>query len=63
MSLSSTIVDRFQRSFALYGDLVNGIEEESLASTLPGLPSNELGLQLWCVVGARESYARAITEG
>ena len=63
MSLSSTIADRFRRSFTLYDDLVSEIEEESLASKLPGLPSNELGLQLWCIVGARESYARAIETG
>lgn len=60
MSLPSTIRGSFERSFTLYWDLVDGMEEGALGSKLPGLPSNSVGLQLWCVVGARESYARAI---
>ena len=35
----------------------------ALAKDLVGLPSNTIGQQLWCVVGARESYARAIAAG
>lgn len=27
------------------------------------MPSNTIGAQLWCVVGARESYSRAIKAG
>ncbi|HRQ87716.1 MAG TPA: hypothetical protein PLA50_02900 [Bacteroidia bacterium] len=60
MSLPSIIADRFDRSFALYRDLIESIDEEALGSRLPGLPSNTVGLQLWCVVGARESFALAI---
>jgi hypothetical protein len=30
---------------------------------LPGLRSNAVGDQLWCVVGARESFTRAIHAG
>lgn len=60
MSLPSILAERFDRSFALYRDLIDAIDEEALASKLPGLPSNTVGLQLWCVVGARESFALAI---
>ncbi len=60
MSLPSIIADRFDRSFALYRDLIDSIDEGALDSKLPDLPSNTVGLQLWCVVGARESFALAI---
>lgn len=61
MSLSQTVRDSFERSFGLYRDLVAASDGETLSAKLPGLPSNMVGAQLWCVVGARESYAEAIT--
>jgi hypothetical protein len=63
MSLATVLASRFDRSFALYRDFAESLEESSLTEKLPGLPSNPIGLQLWCVVGARESYARAIRAG
>lgn len=63
MSLSDALASRFERSFALYRDFLESLEEASLRQKLPGLPSNAIGLQLWCVVGARESYSRAIGAG
>lgn len=63
MSLAAILRNRFERSFALYHDFVESLDDPVLASRLPGIPSNTVGLQLWCVVGARESYARAISAG
>lgn len=63
MSLPLAVANRFARSFDLYRDLVSVLDESALKCKLPGLPSNAVGLQLWCVVGARESYARAIRDG
>ena len=60
MSLSTSIIHSFERSFGLYLDLLEAIDESVLDRKLPGLPSNTVGLQLWCVVGARESYGKAI---
>jgi len=59
-TISTTVKNSFTRSFTLYNDLVNSLDESSLDTKLPNLPSNTIGLQLWCVVGARESYAKAI---
>lgn len=59
--LSQTIKNSFTRSFKLYQDLVTLLDDAKLNSKLPNLPSNTIGLQLWCVVGARESYSKAIT--
>ncbi|MDC0308458.1 MAG: hypothetical protein P8M30_03800 [Planctomycetaceae bacterium] len=60
MPLTLIIQESFERSILLYRDLVDSLGEESLDSKLPSLPSNTMGSQLWCVVGARESYTNAI---
>lgn len=60
---SSVLKEKLQRSFGLYDDLVQELEEENLKLDLAGLPSNTIGAQLWCVVGARQSYLRAILAG
>ena len=60
MSISQIIENRFQRSFELYRDLLESMDEVMLSSKLDPLPSNTVGSQLWCVVGARESYSSAL---
>ena len=54
---------RLNQSFQLTHDLVAHLGEETLGLDLPGLPSNQIAGQLWCIVGARESYTRAIEAG
>ena len=54
---------QLDRSFKLTHDLVVHLDEESLNLDLPDLPSNRISGQLWCIVGARESYTRAIEAG
>lgn len=63
MTLETALRGSFGRSFDLYRDLLDVLGGEVLSSRLAGLPSNTIGAQLWCVVGARESYSRAIQEG
>ena len=60
MSLDAALASRFERSFGLWRDLVETIGYLPLRQRLGSLPSNTIGEQIWCVVGARESYARAI---
>ena len=55
--------ERLDRSFGMYRDLVDSLADGALTSRLGGLRSNTIGAQLWCVVGARESYSRAIEAG
>ncbi len=55
--------ENLQRAFTLTHDLVTHLEEKSLTLDLPNLPSNQIAGQLWCVVGARESYLKAIKAG
>ncbi len=63
MAITSVIRRNLERSFDLYAELAASLNGERLSSGLPNLPSNTIGQQLWCVVGARESYARAIQAG
>jgi len=51
---------RIDQSFTLTHDLVSHLDESCLGLGLPGLPANRMGDQLWCMVGARESYLKAI---
>lgn len=51
------------RALQLTYDLVAHLDEDSLGADLPNLPSNRISGQLWCVVGARESYIKAIESG
>jgi hypothetical protein len=63
MVSTAAVKTSFERSFGLYRDLLSLLDASVLGSRLAGLPSNTIGAQLWCVVGARESYARAISAG
>ena len=36
------------------------LNTNNLLSKLPNLKSNKIGEQFWCIIGARESYLRAI---
>ena len=63
MSLETAVAERFERSFGLYRDVLDSVGKQALTPRLGDLPSNTIGDQLWCVVGARESYSRAIKVG
>lgn len=54
---------RLERANTLYLDFVDTVTAEQLASHLVDLPSDTVGHQLWCVLGARESYPRAAKAG
>lgn len=55
--------NNLQRAFILTHDLMTHLEEKSLCLDLPNLPSNQISAQVWCMVGARESYLKAIEAG
>lgn len=57
------VLRRLERAARLYADLEAVLTPELLGARLGDLPSNTIAEQLWCVVGARESYARAAREG
>lgn len=53
---------KLKRAFDLTLDLVESLSQEHLTLKLQDLPSNSIGHQLWCVIGARESYFKAIQQ-
>jgi hypothetical protein len=54
------IINRLIKASLLTFDLVESLEENKLNLKLGNLPSNTFGEQLSCIIGARESYIRAI---
>ncbi len=51
---------RLEKVFNLTSDLIKGISADSLNLRLKTLRSNTIGEQIWCVIGARESYLKAM---
>lgn len=62
-SVNESLRTRLDRAFQLTFDLVRHLDESFLRLDLPNLPSNHISGQLWCIVGARESYIKAIEAG
>lgn len=57
------LIQRLQHAFDLTLDLVQAMKSDDLKLKLEGMPSNMIGEQLWCIIGARESYLKAIING
>ncbi len=55
--------EKLERAFRLTQDLAAHLDETCLSLDLPNLPSNRIAGQVWCIVGARESYLKAIETG
>ena len=50
------------RQLSEYEEFAAALDSDSLGSRMPGR-SNEIGQQLWCVIGGHESGVRAIEAG
>lgn len=60
--LEQILEAHLDESFAMYDELIASLTSDDLRQKLP-VPSNVMGAQRWCVIGARESWARAIEKG
>lgn len=58
--MENKLTNRILRAFELTNELYNSLEEQQLQLKMQILPSNTIGDQVWCIVGARESYFEAI---
>lgn len=54
------IVKRLDRAFSLSADLFDLLVEQNLDLKIGVHPSNTIRGQVWCMIGARESYFNAI---
>lgn len=61
--MNPILTARLTDAMKLTEGLVESISDASLELHNGNAPSNTIGGQFWCVVGARESYARAIAAG
>ena len=57
------LFQRLEHAFALTQGLAEHLDGGLLARRNGGARSNTIGSQFWCIVGARESYTRAIAKG
>lgn len=61
--MEETLIARLDAVLLLTKKLSENVDESALYRCIDGVPSNSIGSQFWCLVGARESYARAIAAG
>lgn len=57
------LIEALKSRFASYQDIIENVAESDLGHKLDVPKHKSLGEQFWCVVGARESYAKAIAAG
>ena len=58
----SIVQEKLSASLSLLEDLASSFNNGELEKKLP-LPSNQIGQQIWCVIGARESYLKGLMAG
>ena len=59
----SQITDHLEDKFTLYEEFASALPDDAFGEHLGKLKSNSIGEQLWCIVGTRESYAKALEAG
>ena len=57
------LTQRVRSALNLTRDFYASISDDQLQMNIPGLPSNTIGEQAYCIVGARESYLNAMRRG
>lgn len=57
------IINRVLNAMELSFDFYTHISEDALTLKIPNAPSNTIGEQAWCIIGARESYLKALKRG
>ncbi len=58
--MKDTLIKNLEARFVAYTDIITGCSDEQLQQKLDVPRNKSLAEHLWCVVGARESYAAAI---
>ncbi len=57
------IIHNLAARFSAYGDLIEQIDDAALQVRLDINKHKSLAEHLWCIVGARESYGKALRSG
>ena len=61
--MKNKVIEHLEILFKLYSDLAQSASEDFLSKTLEVPKNKTLTEHLWCIVGARESYAHALEAG
>ena len=61
--MRSKIIDNLTSRFESYGELIDQVDDQALTERIDAPKHKSLAEHLWCVVGARESYAKALVAG
>jgi len=61
--MRNRIVSNLETRFKAYDDLVTQLDDETLQTKLNVEKHKSLAEHLWCVIGSRESHAKALTRG
>lgn len=61
--MRATIINNIKNRVQSYSDLISEIEPSDLNEKLDVPKSKSLAEHLWCIVGSRESYAKALIAG
>jgi len=61
--MKNIIIKALEARFLSYVDLIDSVGDEALGRKIDVPKHKSLAEHLWCVVGARESYARALIDG
>ena len=62
-AMQNTVIERLLKRFDAYADLAALIDADQLKQKIDLPRHKSLTDHLWCVVGARESYSKAIDQG
>ena len=60
--MRESVQEHLEAIFAMHQDLAETLPDEAFSQKL-SVPSNTVGAQFWCLIGTRESFARAIAAG
>lgn len=53
------VIEHLKALFLMHRDLADSLPDEAFGQKL-SIPSNTIGAQFWCLIGTRESFARAL---
>lgn len=57
------VIEALKKRFSSYQDILDSVTNEALGKKLDVPKHKSLAEHMWCVIGARESYGKAIAEG
>jgi hypothetical protein len=61
--MRTKIIENLKARFGAYADLIAAVDEALIGQKIDVPKHKSLGDHLWCVVGSRESYGRALVAG